>query len=179
MPTPQFTATFDQRRRFVRNNSSKSEVLLGKEILMFAKLILLLVVLLTACAPTASSTNSGNEGGNSTKVPLTNNTPIPTSTNSGIEGQVLIGPMCPVVQIGVECPDQPYQATITVNSLGGEKIVQFLTDENGRFHIALPSGKYILHPESTGKFSFAAEQTIAVLPGQFTQIIVTYDSGIR
>jgi hypothetical protein len=40
-------------------------------------------------------------------------------TNSGIEGQVFIGPMCPVVQIGQECPDQPYQA-VNSNS-GGEE----------------------------------------------------------
>jgi len=39
-----------------------------------------------------------------------------TPTDSGIEGQVLIGPMCPAVQEGQECPDQPYQASLTVNS---------------------------------------------------------------
>ena len=33
---------------------------------------------------------------------------------SGIEGQVLIGPMCPVVQAGTPCPDKPYQATIVL-----------------------------------------------------------------
>jgi hypothetical protein len=41
----------------------------------------------------------------------------PTPRGSGIEGQVLLGPMCPVVQQGQECPDQPYQTTLTVNSL--------------------------------------------------------------
>jgi hypothetical protein len=142
---------------------------------MSTKWILLLAVLLTACAPIAASTN----GGNSTEIPPVNNAPIPTSTSSGIEGQALIGPMCPVMKVGVECPDQPYQAALTVNSLGGEKIVQFQTDEEGRFHITLPPGEYILHPESNSKYPFAAEQNITVSAGQFTQIIVTYDSGIR
>lgn len=100
-------------------------------------------------------------------------------TDSGIEGQVFIGPMCPVVQVGQECPDQPYQAILTVNSLEGERIVQVQTDEDGRFRIPLEVGKYILHPESPNTLPFAQEQTVIVEEGKFTQIVVNYDSGIR
>lgn len=103
----------------------------------------------------------------------------PAPTDSGIEGQVLIGPMCPVVQEGQECPDQPYQATLTVNSLNGRKIVQVQTDEEGRFKIPLAPGEYILHPESPNVLPFAGEQTFIVEAGKFTQISVNYDSGIR
>src|SRR5512134_1289506 len=100
-------------------------------------------------------------------------------TNSGIEGQVFIGPMCPVVQVGQECPDQPYQAVLTVNSPGGERIVQTQTDEEGRFRIPLQPGEYILHPESPNALPFAREQNVNVEEGKFTQVIVNYDSGIR
>lgn len=100
-------------------------------------------------------------------------------SDSGIEGQVFIGPMCPVVQIGQECPDQPYQALLTVNSLGGERIAQVQTDEMGRFKIPLEPGEYILHPESPNVMPFAQEQNITVEVGKFTQVIVNYDSGIR
>ena len=41
----------------------------------------------------------------------------PTPAESGITGKVTIGPMCPVMIEGQDCPDRPYQATITVNSL--------------------------------------------------------------
>jgi len=34
----------------------------------------------------------------------------PTPTDSGVEGQVLIGPICPVVQIGQDCPTSRIQA---------------------------------------------------------------------
>jgi len=102
-----------------------------------------------------------------------------TPTDSGIEGQVFIGPMCPVVQEGQECPDQPYQASLTVTSLEGRKIVQVQTDEAGRFKIPLASGQYILHPESPNVMPFASEQTFIVEAGKFTQVIVNYDSGIR
>lgn len=102
-----------------------------------------------------------------------------TPTDSGVEGQVFIGPMCPVVQEGQECPDQPYQATLTVLSLTGREIVQVQTDEQGRFKIPLAPGEYILHPESPNMIPFASEQTVVVAAGKFTQMIVNYDSGIR
>lgn len=103
----------------------------------------------------------------------------PAPAESGVEGQVLIGPMCPVVQVGQACPDQPYQATLTVNSLGGERIAQVQTDEQGRFKIPLEPGEYILHPEAPNVMPFAPEQTFRVVADQFTQVTVQYDSGIR
>jgi hypothetical protein len=103
----------------------------------------------------------------------------PAPRESGIEGQVLIGSTCPVAQPGQECPDQPYQATITVNSPNGGAIVQFQTDGGGHFRIPLAPGEYILHPESPNGISFAADQTIIVGAGQYVQIVLKYDNGIR
>jgi hypothetical protein len=103
----------------------------------------------------------------------------PTPTDSGIAGQVFIGPNCPVVREGEECPDQPYQAVLTVNSPKGERIVQIQADEEGRFSIPLQPGEYILHPESPNRLPFASEQTVVVEEGSFTQVTVNYDSGIR
>jgi len=103
----------------------------------------------------------------------------PQTADSGIEGQVFIGPNCPVVQVGEECPDQPYQAVLTVNSLQGKRVVQIQTDEEGRFRIPLEPGDYVLHPESPNTLPFAGEQTVTVEEGNFTQVIVNYDSGIR
>ena len=105
----------------------------------------------------------------------------PTPTDSGITGKVLVGPMCPVVIEGQECSDQPYQATITVSSPKGRKIVQFQTDEQGNFTVPLAPGEYILHPEMPEgmPFPYADEQRFTVVPGEFTRLIVLYDSGIR
>ncbi len=103
----------------------------------------------------------------------------PTPTDSGVEGQVLIGPMCPVVQEGQECPDQPYQATLTVLSQNGREIVQVQTDEQGRFKIPLAPGEYILHPESPDVLPSASDQNFVVEAGRFTKLVVNYDSGIR
>ena len=103
----------------------------------------------------------------------------PTPIDSGIEGQVFIGPICPVVQSGQECPDQPYQAHLTVTTTGGKRVVQIQTNKNGYFKIPLAAGKYILHPESPNVMPFAGEQNMIVEDGKFTQVVVNYDSGIR
>lgn len=79
---------------------------------MSKKLLLLFSLLLVAC---------GQRGDPSD--PLT----------SGIEVQVLVGPMCPVMQAGVECPDQPYQATLTVLNTNRKEVLHFETDEDGRY----------------------------------------------
>ena len=107
------------------------------------------------------------------------NAGTPTPIDSGIEGQVFIGPLCPVVQEGQECPDQPYQATLTVNNSNGREIIKVQTDEQGRFKIPLEPGEYILHPESPNVMPTAGEQNFTVEAGKFTQITVNYDSGIR
>jgi hypothetical protein len=103
----------------------------------------------------------------------------PTPRGSGIEGQVLLGPMCPIVQQGQGCPDQPYQATLTITDRNGVQITQFQTDAQGRFHIPLVPGEYILHPESPNGLPFAGDQTFVVETGRYTQLTVNYDSGIR
>ena len=108
-------------------------------------------------------------------------TPTPDGTG-GIEGQVLIGPTCPVVSPNdLDCADKPYQATLTILNTSGAKLTQFTTNANGIFRINLNPGEYILRPESPSGTSLpvAQEQSFTVITGQFTQLTVTYDSGIR
>jgi len=105
----------------------------------------------------------------------------PVSLNSGIEGQVLIGPICPAMREGMDCDDKPYQATLTVLTSNGKRVTQFQTGVDGKFRLSLPPGDYILHPETPqGKpLPRAAEQPFTVQAGIFTNLTVNYDSGIR
>jgi hypothetical protein len=108
-------------------------------------------------------------------------TPMPDGT-SGIKGLVLIGPTCPVVGPNdSDCADKRYQATLTILKPSGEKVTQFTTNVEGNFRIDLNPGDYILHPESpSGTFLPAGqEQPFTVIAGQFTELRVIYDSGIR
>jgi hypothetical protein len=104
---------------------------------------------------------------------------IPADT--GIIGQVFIGPTCPVVQVGNPCPDKAYQATLTILNSAGRKVTSFTTDAEGRFQVPLAPGNYILHPETpVGQpLPVATEQPFSVVEGQFTQLKVIFDSGIR
>lgn len=112
-----------------------------------------------------------------------NEEPVPAYTNppgpGGVEGQVFIGPACPGPQPETGCPDRPYQATLQILNPQGELVLEIQTDENGRFRVPLPSGKYVLHPVSTGRYPHAAEQDFTVSVGKFTELTVTYDSGMR
>ncbi|MFE1747876.1 carboxypeptidase-like regulatory domain-containing protein [Coleofasciculus sp. H7-2] len=102
-----------------------------------------------------------------------------TRTSSGIEGQVLIGPVCPVQRIGDDCADRPFQASITVLNQRGQIVTRIKTDGQGKFQIKLKPGKYTIRPESPGVLPRAAEQTITVTGRKFAPIQITYDSGIR
>ena len=117
---------------------------------------LICLLLLTACASSAANT-----------------------TTSGIYGQVTIGPACPVMQVGVPCPDKPYQATVAVLNQSRSRVTQFTTDAQGSFKVGLKPGTYLLVPESPGVMPRAGEQTVTVTAGQFTQVNIVYDSGIR
>jgi hypothetical protein len=107
----------------------------------------------------------------------------PPVTDSGIEGQVLIGPQCPVVVEGTPCPDAPYpDATIEVWSAERtERVATFESDEGGRFRVALPPGDYHLEPQSPndGAPPTGVPQDVSVPPGRFVEVTVSYDSGIR
>lgn len=110
-------------------------------------------------------------------VPYTNS----STPASGIEGRVTEGPMCPgPVQIGNNtCPDQPYQATISVLNANNTQINQVQTDIYGYFKIPLFPGTYILHPASGTPLPRASDQSVVVSEGQYTQVTIIYDTGMR
>jgi len=123
---------------------------------MARRILPVLILLLTACLPPAAP------------------------GDSGVEGQVTIGPMCPVVQMGNPCPDQPYQASLTIlTTTSRHKVIQFQTDQIGFFRVALAPGEYILRPESPNVMPHASEVAFTVQAHQFTRLNIVYDSGIR
>lgn len=123
----------------------------------------------------------------STPVPVNTEVPVepsrvpPTPGASGIQGQVTIGPACPgPVTIDSPCPDQPYQATLTILTAQNVRVGQVTTDEAGRFQMALAPGSYVIHPEPPKQgIAYAVDQPVAVAPGEMVTVQIVYDSGMR
>ncbi len=101
----------------------------------------------------------------------------------GIEGRVIIRPISPPISPTVR-PERtnyrPYQATVSVMDQWGQTVTQFQSDPSGRFRLPLEPGTYTLRPDdSPGPLPHAAEQAVTVSEGQFTEVLIAYDSGIR
>jgi hypothetical protein len=105
----------------------------------------------------------------------------PPPADTGVEGVVAIGPTCPVVQVGQDCPDQPYAADLTVANPHGKIIARASADADGLFRIALVPGGYVLEAKASddSPFPSAATFPFTVQEGTWTRLDVTLDSGIR
>ncbi|MCX5975432.1 MAG: S-layer homology domain-containing protein [Coprothermobacterota bacterium] len=103
-----------------------------------------------------------------------------SQTASGISGAITLGPIQPVSKPG-EVNEEPYQATVAVRDEAGiREITRFTSDPKGAFQQVLPPGTYQLFPLPGGSpFPQAGAQAVTVLPGQFTEVKIQYDTGIR
>ena len=107
---------------------------------------------------------------------------IPADLDSGISGVVLAGPTCPVqTPNDPACDDQPYAATVVVMTADGRfTVTRFTAGSDGRFRVPLFPGTYLLDPLSgTSGFPVSSPQTVTVRPGAFTDLMISYDTGIR
>lgn len=108
--------------------------------------------------------------------------PSASSINSGIEGQITIGPTCPVERIPPDpaCADKAYEATVIVKSADGQKeVTRFTSSASGSFKVDLPPGNYLLVPVSPNVYPRAGSQPVSVSKNLYTHIDISYDSGIR
>ena len=91
-----------------------------------------------------------------------------------------VGPMCPVVQLGVECPDRPLEAEIDVLDSNGRIVTRARSAVDGTYRIPLVQGSYVLTPlPGDSGLPFASPVPIEILDGIWMSLDVHYDSGIR
>ena len=101
---------------------------------------------------------------------------------SGIEGQSVITPTSPVLRANMPRPDPaPFETTLVVVTAGeGREVARLKTGPDGRFRVSLPPGQYIVKPQTEGRrWPRGGEQEVTVTPGKFSQVTITFDSGIR
>ena len=111
----------------------------------------------------------------------TNTTDTTTLGLSGVEGRVLIGPNCPIMTDDNPCPDQPFEASLTVTGSDGRVVARARSNAEGNFRIPLSPGNYVLVPEAPNPLGppFAEPIPFRVSEETWTQLTVRYDSGIR
>lgn len=113
-----------------------------------------------------------------TRAPSPTTELIPTGS-SGIRLAATIGPTCP----GPERPDQvcthPYEGLFVVTDGSGAEVTRVTTDQNGQALIDLPPGEYTVTPEIEGRLPSGAPVSAAVIDGQYVEVNIELDSGIR
>jgi len=107
---------------------------------------------------------------------------ISGTTTSGIQGQILIGPSCPVESVPpqAQCAPKGYAGTVQVLSSDQSKeITKFTADVTGNFKVNLAPGDYYLKPVKQNTYPIAQPQSVSVTANSYTKVTIEYDSGIR
>ena len=107
------------------------------------------------------------------------NSPAAPSLTTGLTGTVLRGPITPVCRIEVPC-DAPFSADFSVEQ-NGKVTSRFRSDQDGRFTVMLEPGQYRVVPAANAPILFPASQakTVNVMATGLTEILLTFDTGIR
>jgi hypothetical protein len=104
--------------------------------------------------------------------------------HSGVVRQVFTVGFCAVQGLpGQDCSPRPRQSTVGILSAAGDPIGLFTTTADGRFHVHLPPGDYVLvllDPEGEPYHPiFAQPVEVTVERKTLTTVTMAYDVGIR
>ena len=110
--------------------------------------------------------------------------PRPASNKSGINGQVLLGPTCPVERIPPDphCALKPYKTNLVLTSADQSYVIaQFSSDENGNFSIEANPGEYQIRSAAVANILpyCSSSGTIKVTANTYTPAVISCDTGIR
>lgn len=103
------------------------------------------------------------------------------SGKTGIEGTVLLGPGCPgPVRLDRPCPDQMYKGAMVIKRVSdGKTVAQTETDNNGRFRVTLPPGRYFISNVPGPAYPRIHSSEIVVHRNRFTKVELHADTGMR
>lgn len=100
---------------------------------------------------------------------------------SGIKGTVVVDGGCPVIREDSPCPSKPLAAGISITDTNAKTVATTKSDASGHFQVSLAPGTYTanatningaLHP-------IAQPVQVTVKAGVFTDVMISFDSGIR
>ncbi len=108
-----------------------------------------------------------------------------TQKDSGtLQGNMTIGPICPVEQVGHPCNPTPqmYAAhqVFVYNSSRTKLITTLIPDAQGNFSASLPVGTYLVDVQHQGVGAVTGvPATTAIVSGNTTSLSINIDTGIR
>jgi len=120
-------------------------------------------------------------GGCAVFEPEASPSPAPTPLVSGVRGSVLLGPTCEGATRADACTE-PYVARLLVLDADGALVGEVTSDADGRFALPLPPGVYTIQPsppEGDALFPVAFPVSLVVGEGEWTEVGIDYDTGIR
>jgi hypothetical protein len=100
---------------------------------------------------------------------------------SGIKGKVLRGPAYPGPEIEGEPNEAPFRAAFHVLDSEEDKVARFESDEEGRFKVLLPPGRYTIVPDRSAPIPFPQRQKkeVTVPKDGFADVTLTFETGMR
>jgi hypothetical protein len=102
----------------------------------------------------------------------------PAAPAGGIEGQVTVGPTCPVEQAGSPCPPGTWTGTVRATSSDGS-VHDTATGADGSYRLALAPGTYTVAPVVEGAVPPTARPATVTVGTTMQQLDLELDSGIR
>lgn len=120
--------------------------------------------------------------------PVSNESTNATTTNvgtgqSGVEGKILLGPICPVMQNPPQpqCDPKPFQGDFALTNSDGSKVIKtFSSDATGQFRVDVAPGEYAIRDTSPNVYpSCGKVGVVPVEPKKYTKVTVLCDTGIR
>ncbi len=107
-------------------------------------------------------------------------TPMPPS---GINGTVILGPTCPTgSEPGAYDPVPcltPYAAQLVVLDGNNAVVTRISSGEDGTFRVDLPPGDYVIAPQGGDPYPIAQPLHVNVAVGEYVDVQINYDTGIR
>ncbi|MCR4328393.1 MAG: hypothetical protein NUV53_02635 [Patescibacteria group bacterium] len=103
---------------------------------------------------------------------------------SGVEGRVLLGPMCPVMRNPPDpnCADKGYETTVQIIEKNSSKSSLFSSVETGKeggYRAMLPPGEFSVQAIGGQPFPYCEMKKISIGPDEMVKADLSCDTGIR
>jgi hypothetical protein len=100
-------------------------------------------------------------------------------TAAGLSGFVMRGPTVPVCSEGASC-EEPFSAGFQIKE-NSVVVGAFRSTSEGCFAVQVPAGTYVIVPDTDAPIISPQSQTqvVTVVPDVWTQVSLTFDTGIR